>query len=108
MSQTGKRTVLERSTEPTYQLDQRFCTQARVGCAEEGSRWVRRNTAPSALVQQLFARRLPRRAGDFRRRFACGARAGRASALERTRGPALERFPPGQEYPIVSGRPAAA
>ena len=28
--------------------------------------------------------------------------------LSETRGPALERFPPGQEYPIVSGRRAAA
>ena len=29
-------------------------------------------------------------------------------ALERTHGAALERFPPGQEYPVASGRPAAA
>src|ERR1700687_4955441 len=37
-----------------------------------------------------------------------GARVGSTSWLERTRGPALERFPPGQEYPIASGRPVAA
>ena len=43
---------------------------------------------------------------SFRRWSDSGARAGRTSRLERTRGPALERFPPGQEYPIAAGRPA--
>ena len=52
--------------------------------------------------------RFPKFTGDLGWWIGTGARAGRAFAHERTRGPALERFAPGQEYPIASSRPAAA
>ena len=48
------------------------------------------------------------RAGDLRRWFDSGTRAGRTSRLKRTHGPSLERFAAGQEYPIAFGRSAAA
>src|SRR5258706_9009711 len=47
------------------------------------------------LTNQLSAGRLPRRASDLGRWSDTGTRAGRTSGLERTRGAALERFPPG-------------
>lgn len=40
--------------------------------------------------------------------FDSGARVGRASGPERARATALERFPPGQEYPVASDRLAEA